>query len=46
MHAVVEQALGEVERADAELAPDRPTNDPEDLASAVQEEEAREQSGI
>ena len=29
-----------------ELAPDRPTNDAEDLASAVHEEEAREQSGI
>ncbi len=31
---------------EAEETPDRPTNDPEDTASAVQEEEAREQSGI
>ncbi len=29
-----------------EMAPDRPTNDPSELASDVHEEEAREQSGI
>lgn len=29
-----------------EMAPDRPTNDSTDLASAVHEEEAHEQSGI
>ena len=32
--------------SDGEAAPDRPTEDPADLSTAVDEEEAKEQSGI
>ena len=32
--------------ADGEMAPDRPTDDAEDTGTAVQQEEAKEQSGI
>jgi hypothetical protein len=32
--------------SEGEAAPDRPTDDPADVATAVQEEEAKEQSGI
>jgi hypothetical protein len=32
--------------AAGEMAPDRPTEDPEDVGTDVQQEEAKEQSGI